>query len=608
MMKWAASILLCCLFVGLAAWWAVRSLPADPPAAAVGAGGELPAAAYPADMWEQLARLPGGCRVVAGEPAEVPEGLEWQSGAAEPPLGSPHARRGGVVRLSSVGPFPANLLAFGSPTPQFFHANAYERVELPLVQQHPATRGVIPGVACAWAVQGRVVFFRLHPAARYSNGRPVRAADYALGALLRARAGGSGAVWGALCHAAEELRVYDERTLSLTLRHGGPLAALRAAALLRAAEPGFYAEFGSDYAERYAWLASPTTGAYTIGRVERGRLIELRRVPHWWAETLPHRRYTCNVSSIEYHFLTDEAQAWEFLQRGRLDAIQTRNIVAWQRYAETGSKLLRRSFGVSAPLPPYGIALNARRLPEPELRRGLVQAMDMERAIRILFRGEGAQLQTFNSGYGPLSPTATPRWSYAPAAARACFARAGYTEAGEDGILRRPDGTRLSVPLCYVPSEKVSALVGILRESAAACGAEIVPEPLPWQLCAAKVSEGEHALTFWAAVPGEPLPEPARFLSSHATGDEAPFGLSSADMDAALADCESARSEGELAAALARVDALVHELAIWLPGWREDTVYITHHPHLHFPEQPGWYYDTTDNHCFWLEPQEGGQP
>lgn len=610
-MKWLGSILLVCLLVAGAAWWAVQSAPS--PLGPTGSAAEAPrpAADYPPDMWAELARLAeSGVRVCRAGAESLPAGLCWQDGAAEPPLGSPQARKGGVVRACSVGPFPANLLAFGSPTPQFFHANAFERVELPLVQQHPATRGEIPGVAQAWAVRGLTVFFRLHPAARYSNGRPVRAADYALGALLRAKAGGDGA-WAALCQAAEELRVYDdERTLALTLRHERPLAALRAAALLHAAEPGFYAEFGSDYAERYAWRTPPTTGAYVVGGVERGRLIRLERVPNWWAAELPHRRYTCNVDAIEYHFLTDEAQGWEFLLRGKLDALQTRNLAAWQRYAEgaEGEKLCKRVQCVGGALPPYGIALNAHALPEPELRRGLLQAMDMPRAIRLLFRGEGEQLQTFTSGYGPLSPTGIPQWRYAPEAARAAFARAGYTEAGEDGILRKPDGTRLSVTLCYVPSEKVSTLAAILSESAAACGAEIVPEPLPWQLCAAKVREGAHDLTFWAAVPSEPLPEPARFFSSQAHGDEAPFGLHHPEMDAALAGCERARTEQELAEALARVDRLVQELAVWLPGWREDRVYLAHRQRLHFSDQPGWHYDQLDNHTFWCEEEERGRP
>ena len=182
----------------------------------------------------------------------------------------------------------------------------------------------------------------------------MRAADYVLGALLRAGAGADGS-WAALCRVASELRVYDEHTLSVTLRHEGPMAALRAAAVLHPAEPGFYAEFGSDYAERYAWRIPPTTGAYSISHMEQGRLITLQRVQKWWAAELPHRRFTCNVDQIEYHFLTDEAQAWEFLLRGKLDALQTRNIAAWQRYAEHEECIVKCRFAAgaaSAPLPP----------------------------------------------------------------------------------------------------------------------------------------------------------------------------------------------------------------------------------------------------------------
>lgn len=600
-------LILLLLLVAAGVWCAAPDAPPRPPAADV-ADSPRPAAAYPADMWQQLSRLPG-LRVRRAPADALPADLAWQSGAAEPPLGSPGARKGGVVRLCSVGPFPANWLAFGSPMPQFFHTNAFERVELPLVQQHPATKRPIPGVAQAWAVRGRTVFFRLHPAARYSNGRPVRAADYALGAWLRARAGQDGA-WDSLCREAEELCVLGEDTLALTLRHEGPLAELRAAVLLHAAEPGFYAEFGADYAERYARRIPPTTGAYVIGRVEQGRMVELRHVPHWWAESLPHRRFTCNAESVEYHFLTDEAQAWEFLRRGKLDVLQTRHVPSWLRLAgdplvESG-RIRLRSFRLEYPLPPYGIALNTATLPQLELRRGLLQAMDMPRAVTTLFRGETAPLHTFTAGYGALSPVSTPTYTYNPAAARACFARAGYTETGADGILRRPGGARLSVSLCYVPSEKISTLVGILCRSAAACGAEIVPEPLPWQLCAQKVRARHHQLTFWATVPASPLPQPRRYFHSSAVGDEAPFALRDAHMDNALDTCATARDLPTLAAALARVDTLVHTLAIWLPAWREDKVYLAHRSRIHFPDPPGDHYDATDNHTYWCE--EGGSP
>ena len=587
------------------AWWAVRSVQTAP-LHAVRHTEVLPPADYPPDMWEQLARLPQ-MRIRRAEAPQLPTDLDWTQGLPEEELGDAQAVRGGVVRTCSAGPFPDNLLVFGSPTPQFFHANAFARVEIPLLRCHPVSRRAIPGVAESWAVRGRTVFFRLHAHARYTNGRPIRAADYALGALLRQRTADAG--WQALFTEAEELCIYDERTLSLTLRHSVPLAELSASRLLHAAEPGFYAEAGSDYARRYARRVPPTTGAYEIERVETGRLIRLRRVATWWAEDLPLFRHTCNADAIEFHFLTDEAQAWEFLLRSKLDMVQTRNLAAWERYADSRD-LVRLECRSLTPQPPYGIALNASRLPDRHLRRGLLHAMDMERAVALLFRGEGERLRSFFEGYGTLTPADTPRTTYDPALARAEFVRAGFVETGTDGILRKRDGTRLSVRLCYVPSEKVSTLVSILRESARSCGAEIIPEPLPWQLCAQKVRAGEHDLTFWATVPAEPLPQPSRYFHSSSTGDEAPFCLRDEEMDAALEDCATAQSLPTFAQALARVDHLVHHLAIWLPGWKENQIRVLHSPRLHFPASPGAYYDVIDNHTLWISPEkeEGGVP
>ncbi len=590
------------VLIGIA-WWAVQSarIAPQPDTAPEAVEANLPPAPYPDDFSARLARV-SGLRIVQAGMEELPTDLPWQTGEGEEALGDPRAVRGGVVRLSSPGPFPDNLLAFGSPTPQFLHANVFERVELLLVEQHPVSRRIIPGVAEAWAVRGRTVYFRLHPEARYSNGRPVRAGDYALGAVLREAVGDAG--WKALCREAEELTVYGDRAVALTLRRAGPLMELRAAKLLHAAEPGFYrdaltAAAADAYAEVYAWKVPPTTGAYSISRMEKGRLVVLRRVRHWWAENLPLRRHTCNVDAVEFHFLTDEAQTWEFLLRGKLDMVQTRNVASWHRYADT-PRLMRLEYNAgNVPQPPYGIALNARKIPDVAVRRGLLAAMDMERAIAILFRGEGRRLRSFFDGYG-LVPPQEPV-CYDPAAARDFFAQAGYTQAGEDGILRREDGRRLSFCLSYVPSEKVSTLVEVLRESARASGAEIVPEALSWQACAQQVRDGEHEMTFWATVPTEPLPEPARYFSSSAQGDEAPFCLADADMDAALAELAGAGEMNTFAAALGKVDTLIRKLAIWLPGWSEDRVRVLHSPRLHFPQQPGRYYDVADNPTFWCK-------
>lgn len=582
------------LFAALLYTLARLSVPAAVPQPVAITVQAQPPAPYPADFDEQLARQ-HAIKIGRYDESALPQGIPWTSGESFEEPGSPQAVKGGCFRLSNVGPFPANFLAFGSPAPQFFHYNLFDRIEVPLVRAHPSTGQLIPGLAEAWAEHGGWLWFKLQPHARYTNGRPVRAADFALGVLLRLQTGDT-----LIGSYAAELQVYGDSIIAIRPHQTGVLPHLKAAALLRPAEPGFYAEFGSDYQTRYKHRVPPGTGAYTVGKVQRGRLITLVRNDAWWAKDLPGFRYTCNADCIEHHFLTDEAQVWEMFLQGKLDAMQTRNIAAWQQYLEKADdKIQQHRFEVNCPLPPYGIALNAAQLPNIHLRRGLMQAMDMQSAIRVIFRGEAEQLPQFATGYSYLHHK-TPQYQYNPQAARAEFAAAGYTGIGQDGILQREDGTRLSVRLTFSPSQKISTLVTLLAQSAAACGVEIVPEPLPWQLCAESVKKMQHQMLFWATVPATPLPDYMRSFHSTAQGDDAPFCLNSADMDAAIAALEDATTLEQAANACATADAIIHEQAIWLPGWMENRVNIATWPHVHLPQGGYTTYDIAESHTYWL--------
>lgn len=582
-MKRALSLLL--LLVVAVAWWATSSRKSNAPAADAPAAVNEPAP-YPADFDERLARV-AGLRLSLGKP--LPPAIPWQNATGHPAVGDAAARPGGRVRLCNAGPFPAHFHRFGGGEAQFFHQNLLAATEIPLVARHPLTGQPTAGVAEAWAVVGRTVHFRLNPAARYNNGRPVRAGDYLLAALLQAEQ--RCAEYEQLAEAAEALCAHNETHLSITLRSEAD--AVRAARLLMPAEPAFHSGFDSRYREQFAQRIPPATGPYRVSRVEHGRRIELQRPATWWGESLPLCRHRFNVLALEYHFLNSEAQVWEFLLRGKLDALQTRNITAWQEHAEPASHLHRTVYDAEYPLPPYGIALNTRTLPRLELRRGLLHAMDMDRAVALMTRGEGQRLRTFHSGYGPRTPQETPQYRYDPETARRYFAQAGYTTAGSDGILKRADGTRLSVRLTYTPHEKISALLTCIIRSAADCGAEIVPEPLPWQHCQRRLQERSHELCFWA-VPAAEEPSPALFFSPQAAPEYSPFGLNSPEMNAALTEFEQT---GNLSA----VDAQVCRHAIWLPGWKENRVYLAHNPRLRIPPSP-WCFDALDAHLFWFEP------
>ena len=562
-------------------------------------------AAYPPDFAQRLARVQG-VRLAVGGHAELPQGLAWQNAAGEPEIGDPAARKGGTVRLGNAGPYPANFLHFGSTAPQFFHHSLFRMLEIPLAARHPATGATIPGTAQQWAVKGNTVYYRLHPAARYTNGRPLRAGDYVLGALLRLECGC--AEGDALRAGIESLEAAGEHLLIVTLRHGTYRAEQAAAQLLHPAEPGFYAEFGSDYRERYAQRIPPTTAAYTVGRTQRGRLVVLEHVPDWWAAHEKFYRHRFNADRIEHHFPNDEAQHWELFLRGELDVLQTRNIAAWERYRELAPPAIRfRDFTADNPAPPYGIAVNAGSVASLPLRRGLMHAMDMDAAVQLIFRGEAERLRSFTTGYADISPTDTPEYRHAPAAARACFAQAGFTRAGGDGILRRGDGSRLSVRLAYTPSDKVDALVNTLVQSARACGAEIVPEPLAWQDIARMMQDGRHEMVFWATAAGGDAPDYARHFGREAHGFDAPFHAHDATLEGLAADFAAATDAATRRGLARQIDRRIQELAVWLPAWRENRVHAAHHPRIKFPDCPACRfstpepYDVAEAHLFWVD-------
>ena len=561
-------------------------------------------AAYPPDFAQRLAQVQG-VRLCVGERAELPPGLDWRDAADQEEIGDPAARKGGTVRLGNAGPYPANFLHFGSTAPQFFHHSLFRMLEIPLVARHPATRADIPGTARQWAVAGNTVYFRLNPAARYTNGRPLRAADYVLGALLRIECGC--AEGDAIRAGIQAVEAAGEHLLIVTLRHGTHRAEQAAAQLLHPAEPGFYAEFGSDYRERYAQRIPPTTAAYTVRRTQRGRLVELVHVPNWWAADEKFYRHRFNADCIEHHFPNDEAQTWELFLRGALDALQTRNAAAWERYREEAPPAIRfRDFTADCPAPPYGIAVNARAVGSLPLRRGLMHAMDMDAAVQLIFRGDAERLRSFTTGYAEISPADTPQYTHNPAAARACFAEAGFTVAGSDGILRRTDGTRLSVRLAYTPSDKVGTLVNTLAQSARTCGAEIVPEPLPWQDTARMMQEGRHELVFWATAAAGDAPDYARHFGRDAEGFDAPFHADDDVLERLAADFAAA-DRGARRELARRIDRRIYELAVWLPAWRENRAHVAHHPRIKFPDCPACRfstpepYDVLEAHLFWVD-------
>jgi ABC-type transport system substrate-binding protein len=108
----------------------------------------------------------------------LPEGLVWQDGSEQEPFADPHAKKGGTWN-SFISTYPQTLRQIGvnanTSFRQYLDAN-----DMGLVDVHPATEAFFPSLAKEWAIgpDKRTVYFRLDPAARWSDGIPITADDY----------------------------------------------------------------------------------------------------------------------------------------------------------------------------------------------------------------------------------------------------------------------------------------------------------------------------------------------------------------------------------------------------------------------------------------------
>lgn len=560
--------------------------------------------------------------------SELPKGLAWQDGQEEPDIGDERARKGGGITLWNAAPFPSTLREFGHGSLNYFYHSLYRSVSLGLVSLHPETGRPIPGVACAWAVanDGKSIFYKLDSRARYSNGQAVRAKDFLLGMCLRVSDFAKDPYWiNRYRDSMASLSTYGENVIAVTLPHAVPLMPYMAARDLYAASPAFYKDFDASFPESFQWRAAPTTGGYTVlpADIHFGRSIVIRRVKDWWAKDLKFYRNSCNVDRVEHRFIGEESIAIELFRQGKIDAMATIKPEVWSGKFESpeflNGYMERVTLKTEYPRPTYGILLNTAMpaLKNMDVRRGILHALDMDSVIQSVFQGSYSRLLSYADGYGELTKAIeSPR--YSPEAARACFARGGFTQVGDDGILVNSSGEKLSVALTYASfSPTMRAVCELLRQRGLACGVEIRLDGLESSVCARKVLEKRHELALWAEPGNWPFPDLYRIFHSSLARDEQGrlvthtnnlCSLADEKMDSLLMEERWAKDSKSLERALHAVQQQLDALCVWSPGWKENGIRIAFWGWVCWPDSeetnfcPLKINDPLDTHLYWIDP------
>jgi microcin C transport system substrate-binding protein len=464
-----------------------------------------------------------------GDPADIPGDLAWEDGLDEPEVGDPAAKKGGTFRYF-IPNFPPTLRQFGPDSNNSFRSEIYDQVYMGLVDLHPTTRKIIPGIARQWAVtpDNKTVYFRLHPEAEYNDGTPIKAVDFLVAVYVRVSDNVVAPYQKQYFREQfAQWTVFDDHTLAVTLADAKPLTPFFAA--MTPASPKFFAEYGPDFKDRYRWKVEPHAGCYFVRDedIVKGVSVTLTRKKDWWANDHRYHRYRFNPDKVVFRVVRDVPKAYELFRVGELDYF--RGLVQpeyWYEKAEVeeffNGYIEKHTFHHQYPLTPWGLYPNVTKgvLQDRDVREGLAYATNIKKVIDVIFRGDYARLNGIAEGYGEFTNPNVKARPFSVAKAREKFFEAGYTEEDPDGILKKPDGSRLSVSLSYANAAHYPRMMPILKEEAAKAGLELRLDGLEPTVFFQKALKKEHEIVFWGWSSTPPFPRMYQMFHSKNAFDE----------------------------------------------------------------------------------------
>jgi microcin C transport system substrate-binding protein len=111
--------------------------------------------------------------------APLPADLKWLTNDSDTVYASPEAKKGGALN-SWVLSFPLTFRVVGPDSNSSFRS-AILGNQLSLIGIHPNTENIVPELATHWAYgeDKKTMYFKLNEKARWSDGTPVSAHDFA---------------------------------------------------------------------------------------------------------------------------------------------------------------------------------------------------------------------------------------------------------------------------------------------------------------------------------------------------------------------------------------------------------------------------------------------
>jgi microcin C transport system substrate-binding protein len=559
------------------------------------------------------------------EEKDLPADLVWDTGAGLEEIGSPKAKKGGDFRFY-IDQYPATYRVEGPESNGSFRSEHWDNIYVTNVMVHPNLQGkYIPGVCNAWAVGAdkKTVFYKIDPDASFTvqNHRtfawskvPVRTQDFFFLFYLETHDYLQDP-WAKNHYTTKYASItrYSDLIFSITLAEQKADPVYWTALVPFCRE--YYKDFGPDFPERFNWRTNPTTGAYAIDLEHsiKNRKVVMKRIPDWWAKDKVNYRYRFNPDRIIYTVIGNMDKAFEVFRKGELDYFWLNAPNYWYEKMDiapyNSGHMVKAKFYNRWPRPPYGVYINCSKpiLSDREVRIGLHHAINVQKMIDVNMRGDYPRLNTTSDGYGVYTEPTLRARPYDPEQARKHFAAAGFSTLGEDGILQKASGERLSIELLVrstPPTHRQYALR--LKEEAKRAGVEIRIEVLDNTSMFKKLLEKKHdlAISAWNSTPPYPrywegyhsvnayeMNEAKTDFKKNADGSRIPKTntnnismTADPELDKVIDEYEKATTTEDLVRLSHECSKRIYEEGSFIPGWNMNFVRCGYWNWLQWPD------------------------
>ena len=542
--------------------------------ALAGCEGELP----PTEPETGVAVLPP---IEVGEgdglPDVLPADLVWETNDADPPFASPEAKRGGTLRTYMLA-FPMTVRRIGPDSNGGF-AGFLRYNQLGPVTYHPNTRRPIPSLATHWGfgADRRSIYYRLDPNARWSDGVPVTADDFVY-AVQFMRSKEIVAPWynNYYTDRVRDAKRYDQHTIGIQGADPKPLAEMHYQYAFGPVPRHFHEpRLTENWVKDTNWEIEPNTGPYQISKIEKGKSIELTRKDDWWANDTKYNRHRFNPDKVRVRVIRDMNVAYQHFLKGELDAFGLVLPQYWHEKA-TGEAydngyIAKYWFYNDLPVPSAGMYLNTAGplLADPRIRFGVAHAMDFERVIDTVLRGDYDRLPTFQLGFGEYDNRDIEAREFDIDKANGYFDAAGFSERDGEGIRVR-DGQRLSLRVTYGAPHHTERLV-ILQEEARKTGLDLELQLLDSSSSFKTMQEKNHQIA-WMAWNSQGL-SPRYWEHFHSANANKPqtnnlANHANPEMDDLIMTYRASSDPAERVALARRLEQMVHDSGVVIPTFQ----------------------------------------